>query len=206
MTDDEYEISEEPPRDEQGHPIHPERGHRICGATKSDRTTPTDHGRERDEYDYCLLAAGWGTDRQVGPCSKHPVTGEQWGESNPSYKHGGYSRYLSEANYTEGEKRRAQAVADDLDDPDERDSVFRSLISDLWVRWDRTKDPRYARELRQMMSDFGYTPEDARELHVEHSGSVDHDHTHELDDRQRAQLDAITDGPAEIDVETLEDA
>lgn len=99
MTDDEtYEISDDPPRDESGHAIHPDpdKDHRICAAQKSDRTTPTEHGRERDEFSYCTLPAGWGKDRDIGPCRNHPISGEQWGESNPNFKHGLHSEALSD--------------------------------------------------------------------------------------------------------------
>lgn len=143
MTDDEteYEISDEPPRDEDGHPIHPERGHRICGATKSDRTTPTEHGRERDEYDYCLLAAGWGEDRKVGPCQRHPITGEQWGESNPNYEHGLNSELLSDKD---------KEKLDELEDYDDLEKL-EHLVDYEMVRFlraeglleDPSLDPQY---------------------------------------------------------------
>lgn len=123
------------------------------------------------EGDECGHPSGWGTDNESGPCKFHGGAADNSGENNGNYKHGGYSKYLSEANFTDDEKERAEAVSRDLDDPAHRDDVLRSLISDLWVRWDRTKDPRFARELRQSLAEFGYTPEEARELHVEHSGS-----------------------------------
>jgi hypothetical protein len=82
------------PTDAAGHPIHPERGHRICGRPKSTRTTPTNHGRERDDYPYCLQYAGSGTDYQDGACSDHGgATGR--GEDSPAFKHGLFSDYLS---------------------------------------------------------------------------------------------------------------
>lgn len=202
MTDSEYEIHEAAPIDAEGHPVHPEKGHRICGARKSPRSTPAPHGRSRDDYAYCLLAAGWGTESSLGACKNHPYAGSQIGESNPSYESGAYSKYLSSANFTDDELERADAVFSDLGDPEARDDVFRSLIVDLWTRYERTKDPRFSRELRQTMAEFGYTPEEARQLHVEHSGSIDHDHT--LSDRQREHLDALTEGSVEVDVEAVE--
>lgn len=208
MTDSDFQIAAAAPTDSEGHPVHPDpdKSHRICAATKSDKTTPTDHGRERDEFDYCLLAAGWGVDgKSEGPCSHHTGAIDNRGENNPNYEHGGYSRYLSPSNFEPEEEARVENISADLADAENRDDVFRALISDLFVRWDRTHDPRFMREIRQTLSEFGYTPEEARQVHVEHSGQVDHDHSHELDDRQRAHLDAITDGPAEIDVEAVEE-
>ncbi|MDL0133578.1 hypothetical protein [Halobacterium salinarum] len=156
MTDDEFQISEEPPRDEEGHPTHPEKDYRICGAVKSDRTTPTDHGRERDEFDYCLLAAGWGTDRDVGPCQKHPVSGEQWGESNPNYSHGGYSGLEEFDDYMmkpAPEDHRAALESVDFDDDGK--AYAATMVRRLTHEFRITGDPRKAAEARQWASEFG---------------------------------------------------
>lgn len=197
MTDSEFEIAATAPTDSDGHPVHPDpdKTHRICAATKSDKTTPTKHGRERDDYEYCLLAAGWGVDgKREGPCTHHTGAIDNRGENHPNYEHGGYSKYLSRANFTEGDERRVANVAEDLSDPDTRDDVFLSFISDLWVRWDRTKDPRFAREIRQALNEFGYTPEEARQVHVEHSGSIDGKREVDLDEDTQRILDDLTGG------------
>lgn len=178
MTNQEYEISSEPPRDDDGHPIHPERGHRICGATKSDRTTPTEHGRERDEYDYCLLAAGWGTDRQEGPCSKHPVTGEQWGKSNPNYKHGAFSQYVR-SNLSERQEAALDHALDAVDDPEEIKSVLAEIAFDHILQGQKMEEPRLTREGRQLLAEFNIV--DAADQ-VEVSGSIDHVHEHDVPD------------------------
>jgi len=74
MTD--WQIHPDAPTDEEGHPVHPEKDHRICARTKSDQTTSTDHGRERDDIPYCTLAAGWGVDgRSDGACDHHGGSG-----------------------------------------------------------------------------------------------------------------------------------
>lgn len=167
----EYEISEEPPRDEQGHPVHPDpdKDHRICAAVKSDRTTPTDHGRERDEYDYCLLAAGWGTDRSVGPCQKHPISGEQWGKSNPNYESGAYSEFtnLLESDLSERERKALEAL--DLDE--DGDEFVRDAIKEAYLKYKRTGDDAFLREVRQWMSEFNIV-ENTDE--VEFTGDVQH--------------------------------
>jgi len=167
MTDDdvEYEISEAPPRDDEGHPIHPEQGHRICGAVKSDRTTPTAHGRERDEYDYCLLAAGWGEDRSVGPCSKHPVTGEQWGQSNPNYEDGTYSEFEDFMFDSLTDREREALGALDLDE--DADAFATDVVKEAYAKYLRTGDDRFLREARQWASEFGVIERPADQLEVD---------------------------------------
>lgn len=158
MTDSEpdYEISEDPPRDAEGHPVHPEREHRICGAVKSDKTTPTEHGRERDDYEYCLLAAGWGTDRAVGPCRKHPVTGEQWGESNPNHSHGGYSKIEKFDDYMMKPAPDEHREALESVDFDEHGTEYAAtMVRRLTHEFRVTGDPRKAAEARQWASEFG---------------------------------------------------
>lgn len=175
MTD-EFEISDEPPRDEDGHPIHPERGHRICGATKSDRTTPTEHGRERDDYEYCLLAAGWGEDRSVGPCSKHPVTGEQWGESNPNFKAGKTSEYFK-SKLSDRQRDVYEEVAEALDDDADAKVVLSHFATRLLMLGEHAQDAAMLREGRQILSEFGIVETAAEKREVEHSGSIDGERT-----------------------------
>jgi hypothetical protein len=179
MTNDEdYEISEEPPRDDQGHPVHPEKGYRICGATKSDRTTPTDHGRERDDYDYCLQRAGWGKDREVGPCRKHPVTGEQWGKSNPNYDDGSYSEFedLREESLTE----REQEMLDALDLEKNADQFAEDVVKEAYIKYLRTGDDRFLREARQWAKEFGVIETPAEQLEVD--AQVESETEHSLDE------------------------
>ena len=178
MTDEDYEISEEPPRDDEGHPIHPERGHRICGATKSDKTTPTDHGRERDDVEYCLLAAGWGEDRSVGPCSKHPVTGEQWGESNPNYDGGDYSEFqdLQRESLTEREQQMLEAI--DFDD--HADDFAEDVVKEAYIKYQRTGDDRFLREARQWAKEFGVIASPADQLEVD--AKVESETEHSMDE------------------------
>lgn len=80
--------------DEDGRPIHPDedKDHAICAAPKSDRTSPTEHGRERDEIPYCTLAAGWGRDGiSRGHCTKHGAAKRDMsGWDNPNARHGLY--------------------------------------------------------------------------------------------------------------------
>jgi hypothetical protein len=175
-----YEISDAPPRDDDGHPIHPERGHRICGAVKSERTTPTEHGRERDEYDYCLLAAGWGEDRDVGPCSKHPISGEQWGSSNPNYEDGTYSEFEDFMYDSLTDQEREALDALNLDE--DGDDFAKSVVKEAYAKYLRSGDDSFLREARQWASEFGVIERPADELDIngdmEHSGGVDVSITH----------------------------
>lgn len=204
MTDneaEEYEISSELPRDESSHAIHPERGHRICGAVKSDRTTPTEHGRERDDYEYCLLAAGWGADRSIGPCSKHPVTGEQWGESNPNHEHGGYSEFqdFMQEGLTDSEAAAIEA----LDLEEHGDDFAGDVVKEAYAKYLRTTDDRFLREARQWASEFGVIEKPAEKLEAKVDADVDQTTTQELGEdekeiareliRQRQQQSAADD-------------
>lgn len=162
MTD--YEISDEPSRDEQGHPIHPERGHRICGATKSERSTPAPHGRSREDVGYCLQSAGWGCDRSVGPCKNHPVSGEQWGESNPNYDSGAYSKFV---DYQRDSLTDSEREAIDAIDFDEHgDDFAEDVVREAYAKYLRTGDDRFLREARQWASEFGVLDRPADELEV----------------------------------------
>jgi len=197
MTDADHEISDEPPRDDQGHPIHPERGHRICGAVKSDRTTPTDHGRERDEYGYCLLAAGWGEDRNTGPCSKHPVTGEQWGESNSNFKNGATSEYFK-SKLSERQRDVYDEVAEKLADPDEAKGVLRQVATQMILVGEHSNDPAMVREGRQMLSEFNIVDNTDS---VEVDAKVESEQELTLDDGTRETVREVLSRRREVDDE-----
>lgn len=156
MTDD-YEVHEKAPTDEEGHPIHPEKGYRICGARKSDRTTPTNHGRERDDYAYCLQAAGWGTDHTIGACRNHPYTGSQFGERNPSYKHGAFSKHFR-SDLTDDETDAFDDLVDALEDKEEAPSVIREIAAETLMKYKRSGDTRFLREARQLLDAFNIVP------------------------------------------------
>lgn len=181
MTAEDFEISENPPRDDDGHPIHPEKGYRICGAVKSDRTTPTKHGRERDDFEYCLLAAGWGEDRNVGPCRKHPVTGEQWGESNPNYQHGHYSEFqeLHREQLTDREREMVEAI----DFEENGEEFAEEVVKMAYIKHHRTGDDRFLREARQWSKEFGVIDRPADQLEVK--ADVQQETEHTIDEETR---------------------
>lgn len=193
MTDEDFKISEEPPRDDHGHPVHPERGHRICGAVKSDRTTPTDHGRERDDYEYCLLPAGWGAgdERDEGPCSKHPVSGEQWGESNPNFKTGATSDYFK-SKLSERQQDVYDEVADALADPESAMDAIRYMATQMMLVGEHANDAAMVREGRQLLSEFGVVEVPADRLELEADVDVEQTTTHELgEDEKDIALEVI---------------
>lgn len=178
MTD--YEISDEPPRDDQGHPIHPERGHRICGATKSERSTPAPHGRSRDDVAYCLQSAGWGTDRDVGPCKNHPITGEQWGESNPNYSSGAYSEF--EDFMFDSLSERERNAVDALDFSEHAGQFAAGVVKEAYAKYQRTGDDRFLREARQWASEFGVIEAAPDRLEVDTDLSVSAEEKEQLDE------------------------
>lgn len=83
------------PTDDEGRPIHPEKGYPICASPKTDATA--DNGRKREDYPFCLQRAGWGTDRKTGACSKHGgAGGAPTGWQNGNAKHLLYSEEMTE--------------------------------------------------------------------------------------------------------------
>lgn len=156
MTDESYELSEQPQTDDQGHPIHPERGHRICGAVKSDRTTPTEHGRERDDYEYCLLPAGWGTEEDIGACQKHPY-GSRFGASNSNFKHGATSEYFK-SKLSEHQQDVFDEMAEALGNPTDALEVLRLTAARLIIVGEHSHDSSMIREGRQLLETFNIVP------------------------------------------------
>jgi len=190
MTD--YEIAQEPPRDEKGQPIHPEKGYPICAAKKSDRTTPTEHGRERDDVDYCLQRAGWGTDRDIGPCRNHPVTGEQWGKSNPNFKDGATSEYFK-SKLSERQRDVYDEVAEKLADPDEATNILRQVATRIILVGEHSNDPAMVREGRQLLSEFNIV-ENSDSVHIDGELDVTQSVEHDLDEDTQEILDDLTGG------------
>ena len=167
----ESQIHPEAPTDSDGHPVHPEDGHRICGRGKSDRTTPTEHGRERDDVPFCTLVAGWGVDdASTGACSHHGgAGGGPSGEENGNYKHGAYSEHLK-SDLSEREQEAFEDLVDGLSDEEKAEHLIRELAAEALLKYKRSNDARFLREVRQLLGDFNVV--DATE-HVEHSGELE---------------------------------
>lgn len=155
---------------------------------------------------YCQARAGAGTDHKgEGRCKWHGgAGGGPSGAENGNYKHGAFSEHLR-SDLTEREEEALGAAAEALEDPQEAQSVARELAVEAVIKYKRSSgDTRFLREFRQLCDTFGIAPDDV--LQVE--GRIDHQHDHdvELSTQQQAHLDALTDGPAEIDVETVDEA
>lgn len=159
MTDDpDLVISPEAPTDSEGHPVHPDpdKTHRICAATKSEKTTPTEHGRERDDVPYCTLAAGWGVeDTSKGPCKHHSGAIDNRGKNNSQYETGAYVELLKD-DLSDAEADAFDEIDESLasDDPALPASVIRELIGDAVLRYRRKGDTRHLKEARSLLKEF----------------------------------------------------
>jgi len=91
-------VHDDAPRDDEGRPVHPERGYIICGQPKTDATA--NNGRKREDVPYCLQYAGAGTDRPTeagGACSKHGgAGGAPTGWENGNARHLLFSERMNE--------------------------------------------------------------------------------------------------------------
>lgn len=88
-------VHDDAPRDDDGRPIHPEKGYPICGYPKTDAVDK--NGRKREDIPYCTLQAGWGTDRSTGICKMHGGAGgapEGW--QNGNARHLMYSKRMND--------------------------------------------------------------------------------------------------------------
>ncbi|MDS0284728.1 hypothetical protein [Haloarcula onubensis] len=148
-------IHPDAPTDSDGHPVHPEKGHRICGRGKSDRTTPTDHGRERDDIPFCTLTAGWGVDgKDTGACDHHGGSGgAPPGEDNGNYKHGAYSEHF-QSDLSDREQEAYDDLVKAFDDQERAKQVVDELTAEALLKYKRSGDHRFLREARQLMSEF----------------------------------------------------
>lgn len=204
MTDHDFEIAPEAPTDAEGHPVHPDsdKSHRICAAQKSERTTPTEHGRERDDVPYCTLAAGWGVDeKREGTCSHHLGAVDNRGEKNGNYEHGGYSEFqdFMQEGLTESEAAAIEA----LDLEEHGDDFASDVVKEAYAKYLRTADDRFLREARQWASEFGVIEKPAEKLEAKVDADVDQTTTQELGEdekeiareliRQRQQQSAADD-------------
>lgn len=153
---------------------------------------------------YCGAWAGAGTDRDEGRCQWHGGSGGgPEGEANGAYEHGAYSEHLR-SDLTDREVDALEAAVDGLADPEGAQAIAREAAAEALLKYKRSADTRFLREFRQICKDFQIAPDDV--LQVE--GRIDHQHDHDVDlsPQQRAHLDALTEGPAEVDVEAVDDA
>ena len=170
------QIYPDAPTDEDGHPVHPEHPDRfICGRSKSANTTPTDHGRERDDVPYCLLTAGHGTENpkrtgEPGVACTHHGGDSPAGEDNGNFRHGAFSEYFTD-HLTETEEEAFQDAREMLKEPESAQEVARSAATICLVQFRRTGDERFLRRFESICDKFAIAPED--ELTVHHEGLED---------------------------------
>jgi hypothetical protein len=92
-----FEYGDGVPTDDDGRPIHPEKGYPVCGYPTTDAVDET-HGRKRQEIEACLLPGGWGTDRDTGACRNHfgASPGGPTGWQNGNARHLLYSERMTD--------------------------------------------------------------------------------------------------------------
>jgi len=114
------------PTDDEGRPVHPEKGYTICGYEKTDATDKA--GNKRHDVPFCLQSSGWGTDRDTGHCSKHnghgPGAKEGW--ANQNARHLLYSERMNDDDRETF--RRLVDVGDDDHIPVDE---FRTTLSNM---------------------------------------------------------------------------
>jgi hypothetical protein len=175
MTDSNWTIHSDAPTDEDGYPVHPDldKDHHICARTNSDRTTEPDHGRQRDDYPFCLLSAGHGTKnpKRTGepgvPCSNHGGDSPK-GEDNGNFTHGAFSKYWT-SHLTDEEQEAFDDAREMLDSPENAQEVARSAASSCLIQFRRSGDERFLRRFESICDKFGIAPADELEV----SGSVE---------------------------------
>jgi len=162
--------------DEAGNPVHPENPDRyICGRGKSEQTTSTDHGRERDDVDYCMLTAGHGTKDpkrtgEPGVACTHHGGDSPRGEENGNFKTGAFSEYFT-SHLTDTEQTAFDEARQALEDPESAQEIARHAATICLVKFRRSGDERFLRRFESICDKFAIAPED--ELTVHHEGLED---------------------------------
>lgn len=114
-------VHDDAPLNDDGVPIHPEKGYPICGYEKTDAVDKS--GGKRTDIPYCLQAAGWGTDRTTGHCKAHfgGSPGAPTGWRNGNARHLLYSEEMSDEDakvfeaLVEGPDGERMSIADAAD-------------------------------------------------------------------------------------------
>lgn len=175
-----YIIHPEAPTDAEGNPIHPEKDHHICGRTKSEDTTPTEHGRERDDVEYCMLRAGHGTTDpsklgDPGAACTHHGGDSPAGEDHGEYKHGAFSEYIGPPDLSDEEQAAMDAMLDAFNgSPSEARAIAQQQAAEVYMRYQRSGDPRFLQEYRQLAKAFDVIP-NSQDINVEAEQTVTHE-------------------------------
>lgn len=100
MPEERHNYHPDAPTNDDGYPIHPERGHPICGRNKSGGSPEYHNKNSRTDVPYCLRRPGHGCDEDRGrgqACSDHGgEAGAPEGPRNGNWKLGLYSDYMTE--------------------------------------------------------------------------------------------------------------
>lgn len=131
-------IHDDAPTNDDGVPVHPEKGYPICAYPKTDATA--NNGRKREDIPYCTLRAGWGTDRDTGICSKHGGAGgapEGW--KNGNARHLLYSKRMNDDDVEEFEALVETADGERIG-VDEMAEMLESMIGFEYMRLARAVD------------------------------------------------------------------
>lgn len=127
-------VHDDAPTNDDGVPIHPEKGYPICGSPKTD--AKANNGRKREDYPFCLQSAGWGTDRSTGACKNHGgAGGAPSGWRNGNARHLLYSEEMSDED-AEVFEQIAVGSGDDAELMSIPDAV--DLLKNM-VAWESTR-------------------------------------------------------------------
>ena len=115
----------------------------------------------------------------------------------------------------EQDQKTAQERLDEMADTATKE--LQDRLSELFARMDGAEGDEYVkllREARQLTKAIwdrtGHGPSETREhapedaLQVEHSGTVDHEHSHDLRRTEKARLDQLLGGSGAVDVEPVD--
>ena len=151
----------------------------------TDRCPATNRNGEQ-----CGHPAGWGTDNDSGPCKHHGGAADNAGENNGNYKHGAYSEVEDFiANDATDEE---QAFLDTLDLDEDGEQFVRDVVKEAFIKYKRTGDERFLREVRQWLSEFNIV-ENGDEVELSGDLSVETGLDEETDRRVGEMVDALTD-------------
>ena len=131
-------VHDDAPTNEDGVPIHPEKGYPICGMPKTDAKANND--RKREDVAFCLQSAGWGTDRSTGACKNHGGAGgapEGW--QNGNARHLLFSKRMNDQD-----KKEFNAIVEGPDGErigvDEMAEMLERMVGFEYMRLSRAVD------------------------------------------------------------------
>lgn len=106
MTDRDFHP--DAPTDDEGYPIHPEHGYRICACKKREQSDNTN-----DEYPFCMHPEAYDVDgKDEGPCTFHGGSSEGASEGNDNAAR--HEMYAERNAYYQRRSDEQQALIDDI--------------------------------------------------------------------------------------------